>query len=251
MRQKLKFVILFTLAASGIFYYYIHKSSVKLKSNFPFCTRLPRVPILEMAPNEHWKWKNHTTINVYFEQGINPLTNKIILVANRWSDYCGINFKIQKVSALAQVKVTFKEGGFASAIGTECTAYEYKTNYSMFLQGIDTIKDPAQFNRIILHEFGHVLGIEHEFSKPSAAIPWNKKEVYKYYKEKFKWKEREVDHNLFREIAVTNKDYQEFDKTSIMVYGIEPPLTIEPYKIEWPQGLSETDKRDIAKWYPK
>ena len=39
--------------------------------------------------------------------------------------------------------------------------------------------DEREFRRAVLHEFGHVLGLVHEYQNPNADIPWNKAAVIK------------------------------------------------------------------------
>ena len=256
MKQKFNPLIIIVLVIVIISAYWLFYTGQQVGKNLTVCTRLPRVKIIsknpyEIAPNTELKWKNHIILKVYFEAGINDFTESIIREASEWSKYCGIKFKITDLWSDADIKVTFKRGGYASAIGIESIQQEYNTKYSMYLQGIDTLRNKEEFHRVILHEFGHALGIEHELSKPSAAIPWNKKEVYNYYQYKFKWSNKDVDENIFKQLKPANKEYAEFDSTSIMVYGIKPPLTVAPYIIPWPKGLSKTDIIGISKWYPK
>lgn len=256
MKQKsLILIIVFTFFISSLIYW-IYYTGPQGGKSLPVCTRLPRVDIKpesphEIFPNKDSRWKDNSIIDVYFEDGINDFTNKVIATANEWYLYCGIEFRITDIWAKAEIKTTFRKGGYASAVGRECLQEEYDTDFTMYLQGIDTLRDQKEFRRVILHEFGHALGIEHELSKPSAVIPWNKEEVYNYYDSKYNWSRSEVDQNIFFQLQPSSKEYEEFDPTSIMVYGVKPPLTIPPYSIPWPTSLSATDKTGIAKWYPK
>lgn len=175
----------------------------------------------------------------------------IVATANEWSKHCGMKFMITPNEFDAQVKVSFSAGGYASAIGIECLQEEYYTKPSMYLQGLDTLKNKDEFRRIVLHEFGHILGIEHELRKPTANIPWNKDEVYKYYLATYKWDQDRVDQEIFLPLESGKKEYEEFDSTSIMVYAIGPPLTEKEYRITWPKELSKKDIECIATWYPK
>ena len=56
-----------------------------------------------------------------------------------------------------------------------------------------------EYMRVVLHEFGHALGLIHERQNPSGGIQWNKPVVYRYYQgpPNF-WVPQQVDINLFR-----------------------------------------------------
>lgn len=252
MKRISALLLLIAVAAISLKIYIFLYSAPQDEPSLPVCTRLPRIDVPEFAPNSKRKWPDNTTVlYVYFAAGENDLTASIIETANEWSEYCRIHFEPTKEFPLAQIKVTFDKSGYASAVGTECIQEKYLTEFNMCLQGIDKVTSPEEFKRVVLHEFGHALGIEHELSKPSATIPWNKPEVYSYYKKKFKWGKSEVNHNIFEQLKPDSKENEEFDSTSVMVYGVKPPLTIAPYEIPWPKGLSKTDKEGINKWYPK
>jgi len=50
---------------------------------------------------------------------------------------------------------------------------EYLNYPRMILQGSDTMQDGPELARIVLHEFGHAMGLEHELRKSVALIPWD------------------------------------------------------------------------------
>ncbi len=180
-----------------------------------------------------------------------PVQIKLLQVANQWSKYCNISFKPVEKLYQSQIRITFRKGGYASAVGIECNERAYHNVPTMFLEGLDTMKDTQQFNRIVLHEFGHALGLEHELKKPSAKIPWDSAAVYTYYKTKYNWEKSDVDKNIFASLIV-EKRYEDFDSTSIMVYAVPSFLTKNhSYSVSWPRGLSSTDIKGIGEWYPK
>jgi len=228
-----------------------HKQQEKV---IPFCTRLKRVKITgrrpAFAPNYKLQWANHTVLHVYFMEDFGALNDKIISIANTWSNFSGISFKKTDQINESQIRVTFKHGGYASAVGIECKEHSYDDKPTMFLQGLDTLQDMKEFTRVVLHESGHAIGLEHELRKPAAQIPWDTAAVYKYYSDHYGWNRTDVDANIFQAF-ITPKQYDEFDSTSIMVYAVPDTLTKGHYTINWPDQLSKSDKVDINKWYPK
>ena len=47
-------------------------------------------------------------------------------------------------------------------------------NYGWF----DSETTDDEYRRVVLHEFGHALGLAHEHQSPGVAIPWNEQKVY-------------------------------------------------------------------------
>lgn len=249
-RESFIWTIFFCLiiAVAGV-YFYVYRS----KSENMVCTRMPAVKIRgrepAFTPNYKLAWPNKTVLRVYFEEGKTNLSDSVMRVAQEWSKYCSIKFVFAKSILLSDVRVTFNKGGLASAIGRECKQPEYHADFTTFLEGISKINEPSEFRRIVLHEFGHALGLEHELRNPNARISWDKEKVYDYYEKEFQWGIKKVDDNIFKPLEPGDKPYGEFDRTSIMVYAIGPPLANET--IPWAKELSSSDKSGIAIWYPK
>lgn len=220
----------------------------------PICTRPEKVRIKgrrpALAPNYKLQWDNHRKLMVYFMEGNKPLGTEIVAIANDWSRHCGLSFKLTDKLTDSQIRVTFRSGGYSSAVGLECIQDKYMDQPTMFLEGLDTMKDKQEFIRIVLHEFGHTLGLEHELRKASSKIPWDTAAVVKYYWDHYRWSKQKVIDNIFLPVTVP-KEYDEFDSTSIMVYAVPDTLTIGNYSISWSQKLSKSDEKYIQKWYPK
>ncbi len=107
------------------------------------------------------------------------------------------------------------------------------------------------FACVVLHEFGHTLGCIHEHERPDNGIPWDKPKVYAYYKETDGWSRDEVDEQVFSKYDITQIRANKLDKKSIMMYPVPNELTKGNFSIGWNNGLSEADKKFIAKLYPK
>ena len=110
------------------------------------------------------------------------------------------------------------------------------------------LADTTEFNRVVLHEFGHALGMIHEHQNPIGnPIKWNKDSVYAYYVGNNIFTKEQVDEFVFA------LDYQangtSFDKESIMLYAIPPSFTTDGFSVPWNTQLSKTDKAFIKKRY--
>jgi hypothetical protein len=57
----------------------------------------------------------------------------------------------------------------------------------MRLGGLNNVDDEKLWRRVVLHEFGHVLGLQHEHQNPNAGIKWKLKAVEDYYVNTVGW----------------------------------------------------------------
>jgi len=198
------------------------------------------------APIENL-WENRI-IKVQFLGGI-PRQKKLVMkYAQEWMEYANIEFEFTVLPGI--IRVSFKEGqGSWSYVGKEALQINNKqptVNFGWLTKDVEE----EEARRVILHEFGHVLGMTHEHKSPASSIPWNKKAVYDFYKgpPNF-WDKETVDTNLFNvyQGEMTNSEY---DPKSIMHYPIPNELTIGDYSVGWNDNLSNQDKEFIGKIYP-
>jgi hypothetical protein len=110
----------------------------------------------------------------------------------------------------------------------------------------------AEVRRIVLHEFGHVLGLIHEHQNPNAAIPWDEDKVYAYYAgPPNNWSRAQVDELVLRRYdAALMAVPKPFDPQSIMLFPIPRSQTRDGFETGVNYELSSLDKQSIAAIYP-
>ena len=118
--------------------------------------------------------------------------------APEWSEESGVRFLFLDTSGPADIVVSFKQGDHASqsTVGHESYSDARKGIPTMNLNFAKAVKycggGEAGMRRVILHEFGHALGLHHEQASPSIAIDRAamrtevKSSLKRRYKNKFK-----------------------------------------------------------------
>lgn len=110
--------------------------------------------------------------------------------------------------------------------------------------------DDPFFSSVLLHEFGHALGLDHMHLHPDANIPWNKEKVYQHYKQIAGWSKQQVDAFLFDFPDDSDVFLGVYDKHSIMHYEVPAFLTDGKWQVSRNLKISEQDKINMRQVYP-
>ena len=203
----------------------------------------------ELALCSGKKWKNGRTLKVRFMDGAPDVQAKVEACSHVWSKYANIKFDFGERED-AEIRISFMEEGSWSYLGTDALPIprdEPTMNFGWLHSG----SPDEEYERVVAHEFGHALGCIHEHQNPTANIPWNEDEVYKYYTgPPNNWPEQQVLNKLLNKYSQTETQFAEFDPESIMLYPIPKEHTTGGYEVGWNHALSEQDKKFIWETYP-
>jgi Astacin (Peptidase family M12A) len=196
------------------------------------------------------KWPNGQLLRVRFLDGLPEVQSRVTDHAQLWGQYANIKFAFGN-DPDAEIRISFRYQGSWSTIGTDSltvAATEASMNYGWLTT--DTADD--EYNRVVLHEFGHALGLIHEHQNPAGGIPWNKAKVYASLSgPPNNWDKATIDHNMFETYAKNQTNYTAVDRDSIMMYPIPAEFTDGKFVVGWNRDLSQTDRDFIARMYPK
>ncbi|MCK8520080.1 M12 family metallopeptidase [Aquimarina sp. D1M17] len=189
----------------------------------------------------------YNELHIKFLDGNQDIQNRVINYAKEWEKWCSVRFVFNN-SDRPDVTITFEDKGYWSYIGSE----SLNKVPSMSLSNIED-ENPEDFRGVVLHEFGHVLGLIHEHQSPNFDFEWNEQEVINYYDEKYGWDEEKTKLNIIYQYSfdqINDKDATSFDPESIMIYHI-PKRFIRKSTTSYERNnnLSETDKSLIVKKY--
>jgi len=197
-------------------------------------------------------WKPGRTLRVKFLEGPPDVQKRIEDYAMQWTKYGNVKLEFVKTGA-ADIRISFKQRGYWSAVGTDALVAEYfpLSEPTMNFEGFTMSTPESEYSRVVLHEFGHALGCIHEHQSPSGGIQWNKEAVYRSLGgPPNNWDKPKVDHNVLSRYSQDQTQFTTFDPRSIMLYSFPREWTLNSMEFTSNDVLSDTDKRYIATIYP-
>ena len=211
---------------------------------------LPRGLTARAAVERLRLWENGKRLRIRFLDGDSVVQQKIANIAPEWEQFTNLKLDFVRDGA-AEIRISFRDVGFSwSTVGTDAVSRP-RTLPSMNYGWLKANTPAREYRRVVLHEFGHALGMIHEHQNPEAVgrIPWDKPKVYAYYARQG-WSQQDVDENIFDVYDRDDTNFTSFDSSSIMQYAVPDDLTVGSFAIGWNTELSELDKDFMRRQYP-
>jgi hypothetical protein len=168
-------------------------------------------------------------LRVCFFDGSAQLRERIATVAKGWlRNPVGIKLDFGTGAGLRScgtsqdhIRIGFQYAGYWSLVGQDSYASARQNEQSMNFQGfLQGTPQEREFNRVVLHEFGHALGFEHEHQHPWSRCKdeFDWPAINRYLQgPPNNWSQQQIDFNM-KQLASEDKVLSRFDPASIMLY---------------------------------
>lgn len=191
------------------------------------------------------QWPNGSTLKVRFLGGTAQQQDMVRSIAPEWTRHANLELEFVD-EPTADVRVSFDPNdGAWSYVGTD--------NQSIPLHAA-TLNLGWQDEGVILHEFGHMIGLSHEHSNPEGGIRWNEQVVIEELAgpPNF-WDEATVRRNVLHKYSVDQIHGTGFDRDSVMLYAFPAEWTLDGFATQENEKLSDLDKDFVRsqEMYPR
>ncbi|MEM6385494.1 MAG: GDSL-type esterase/lipase family protein [Pseudomonadota bacterium] len=199
------------------------------------------------------KWPFNASITIRFLEGSDFLKEKVTHFAKLWvaDDMAALTFKFVE-SGDAQIRVSFIQGnGSWSLLGTDCLNETDQTKPTMNFGWLTDTSSDDEIREVVLHEFGHALGLIHEHQNPEGGIVWDEQAVLDDLSgaPNF-WNEDTIRHNVLNHYDPNALEATDTDPLSIMMYPIPNTWTVGDFETGMNTDFSPTDRELIRAAYP-
>ena len=185
------------------------------------------------------RWINGSTLRIRFLSGTEAQKNMVRDIAPIWTDHANLTFEFTDDPA-AEIRVTFDSAdGAWSYVGTDNS--NIPVNEA-------TLNLGWQDQGVILHEFGHMIGLSHEHQNPDGGIHWNEDVVLRELAgpPNF-WSPAVTRHNVLNKYSADILLGTEFDPNSVMLYEFPAEWTLNGVATHGNESLSDIDKDFVKK----
>lgn len=226
----------------------------------------PKIPFSNVH-REGDRWKDFTTLKVCFLQD-RPVSLQVVNVASRWNGIANIGLDFgeeghprlcfSNPDSISEIRIAYDfwpPAGHWSRIGNAARKTFDQTAPTMNLKNFDGVSgDPPtepEFSWIILHEFGHALGILHEYQNPNGGC--DKEFDWEVLSKKWGSKDAAEDQlQLPKDGSAFG--FTDYDAMSVMRYFYPPAFfkrgVSSPCYGEAVLELSDMDKQGLRNMYP-
>ena len=196
-------------------------------------------------------WPTGQVLRVRFLDGDPALREKVEQAAVQWVDHANLWLDFG-TDPNAELRISFQQPASWSYLGTACLQVpDPQPNINFGWLTPDT--EDTEIHRVVLHEFGHVLGMQHEQGNPASPIKWKKDVVYQEMGgPPNNWSREQVDWAFF---AIWPPGYYPvhkiFDPASINMLPIPAKFLQSGIEVGWNTELTPLDKQFAAALYPQ
>ncbi|WAJ28458.1 GDSL-type esterase/lipase family protein [Antarcticirhabdus aurantiaca] len=199
------------------------------------------------------KWSSGALLRVRFLEGSQPLRQRVRLVAEEWVASGMANLRFEWIDdGDAEIRIAFRQGeGSWSYLGTVSRQITDQAEPTMNYGWLTDASGDEEVRSVVLHEFGHALGLIHEHQNPKGGIVWNEPAVVADLSgPPNNWTMDQIRFNVLDHYDPKRVTGSEIDEDSIMMYPIPESWTVGDFSTGFNGELSPTDREIIRQAYP-
>jgi len=220
---------------------------------FSWLADAPNVDGVERAALlNNTKWTPGCSISISFLDGDPEVQERVKKAAMQWINLGGANltFDFRKNTTDTNIRISFDSPGSWSVLGTTCLKVQDLSKPTMNFGWLTKDTPDEELNRVVLHEFGHAIGLVHEHMNPQGGIEWNKDQVIKDLSgPPNNWSLSVIENNMFKTFQQGETNSTPLDKGSIMMYPVPAKWTRNGFSVGLNAQLSSTDINFIKQVY--
>jgi hypothetical protein len=196
------------------------------------------------------KWAQNRVLKIQFLGGEAKVRKLVQQHAEEWMKH--VNIQLQFVATgTAEIRIAFdRTVGSWSYMGTDNLTIPPERP-TMNFGWLDPDSDPPTYSSVVLHEFGHMLGMIHEHQSPAGGIRWNRQRVIDDCWRTQGWDAEQVQLQIFDRYPREQTQFTNLDPTSIMMYAFPKEWTLDGTGTPWNTQLSALDVDFMSRQYPK
>ncbi|SDX93946.1 Astacin (Peptidase family M12A) [Ruegeria halocynthiae] len=199
------------------------------------------------------KWPLNSVIRIRFLGGSTHLREQVEQFACQWvaDEMAALTFEFVEEGD-AEVRVAFQQGaGSWSLLGTDCLNEPDQTKPTMNFGWLTDQSGTEEIREVVLHEFGHALGLIHEHQNPDGGIEWNEDAVKTDLSgaPNF-WDDDTIRRNVLNHYDPGTLTMTKIDPYSIMMYPIPNKWTVGNFETGFNTDFSPADRELIRRAYP-
>ncbi len=244
----------------------IYEEKYDTSDNFHVCGTLDSyIPPIGGSPKTsaigatkfYWNNGSIITVNFFRNTGSAHIQERIQHYAQVWQRCANIKFKFVPSTQNAEIRIDIGSDNqsYVTGLGTQLITEHHNTDqnsFNMHYGWFTNYTSNNEFCKTVLHEFGHVLGLEHEHRSPNSKI--NQSAYFSYLKQTQGWdlsKARRQAAFFTAEDQTTNGHrYSKYDPLSIMHYSVPASCTTDGIAVGGNSRLSVADIAFIEAVYP-
>lgn len=203
---------------------------------------------ITLATRKYWGPTPRRLSVSFMESAPSDLRRRIVSHLNAWTQTGCIEFA--ETQGVGDVRISRSPDGYWSYLGTDITHIP-RDQPTMNLEGFTMNTREEEFRRVVRHEAGHTLGLEHEHMRRELVERIDRERAYEYFLRTQGWDRATVDQQVLTPLDERSIIGTPADQNSIMCYQLPGSITRDGRPIAGGTDINQTDFDFIGRVYPK